>query len=130
MIKTSRRFLRRSIKKLYSFKYSSKYFLGLLLLVTIFSGVSYGGYALWDKVNAESLISQDEIILRVKKHIELPSIKPEEVVRVEDSNSLKKQNSFYQDIQEGNYIILYSNMAIIYDLQKDEIIAFRRSLEK
>lgn len=95
--------------------------------MTLFGTASYGVYALIDKINSEINVSQQEIIFRVKKHLEIPNIEPQSVVRVEDANTLKSQNDFFKDIKEGDYVILYENMAIIYDLKKDEIEAFRRS---
>ncbi len=132
MMLLSRKLLKLFIKKIkktnFSFLYiSPRYLVSFLVVVVIFGSASYGVYALIDKINSEVVVSEQEIISRVKKHLEIPSDNPQSVVRVEDASTLKSQNEFFKDVKEGDYVILYENMAIIYDLKKDQVEAFRRS---
>lgn len=120
----------KNFKKNFSFSFfnfSVRHVISFLVVVIIFGSASYGVYALIDKINSEVVVSQQEIIFRVKKHLEIPSDNPQSVVRVEDASNLKSQNEFFKDVKEGDYVILYDNMAIIYNLKKDEVEAFRRS---
>jgi hypothetical protein len=83
----------------------------------------YGAYHTASTTFAnEVVVSQSEIIARVAKLQELPSVSPTDIVRVQDPENLKQQNSFYTNVKEGDYIIMYPQMAIIYDLRNDVII--------
>lgn len=128
------RLLVRKIKKLFlkisfpSFNFSFKHVTYFFAIIVLFGSASFGVYALFDKINSEVIVSEQEIISRIKKHLEIPSSNPQSVVRVEDANTLKLQNDFFKDVKEGDYVIFYENMAVIYDLKKDEVEAFRRSV--
>jgi hypothetical protein len=75
----------------------------------------------------EVVVSQSEIIARVAKLTPVPQEDPEEIVRVQDPEILKKQNSFYNDVKEGDYILMYPNLAVIYDLRSNSIVAVKRN---
>ena len=86
----------------------------------------YGVYAYIGNTFANNVVvSKSEILTRIAKHIKLPTKEPEAVVRVQDADTLKKQNDFYSNVKEGDYVIIYSNLAIIYDLLNDNLIAFK-----
>lgn len=92
----------------------------------ISASAMYGVYAYIGNTFANDVVvSKSEILIRVAKHIKLPTGEPEAVVRVQDANTLKTQNDFYSNVKEGDYVIIYSNLAIIYDLLNDNIIAFK-----
>jgi hypothetical protein len=74
----------------------------------------------------EVVVSQSEIVARVSKLTMLPVEAPYEVVRVQDEEDLRKQNPFYKDIKEGDYILIYKDMAVIYDLRNNKILGIRR----
>ena len=99
------------------------------MALPLISGTAlYGAYAFIGNTFANDIIvSKSEILTRVGKHTDLPSNEPEAVVRVQDPNTLKKQNSFYENVKEGDYIIIYPKMAVIYDLRNDSIIALKRT---
>lgn len=100
----------------------------VVIICVLFSSAMYGAYAfIGNKIGDEVVVSKSEIIARAGKHIELPNENPEAVVRVEDPETLKKQMSFFENAKEGDYIIMYPNLAIIYDLRNDNIVAFKRS---
>ena len=76
----------------------------------------------------EVVISKSEIISRVGKLTALPeNEEPDDVVRVQDANALKKQNDFYKDAEEGDYVIIYKRMAVLYDLRNNTIVAVRKT---
>ena len=86
----------------------------------------YGAYAYIGKTVAnEIVISKSQILDRVSKHMDLPLGDPLAVVRVQDADTLKKQNSFYDQIKSGDYIIMYKSKAIIYDLRNDNVLAVK-----
>jgi hypothetical protein len=88
----------------------------------------YGAYALIGNTLANDVVvSKSEILARVAKLTPLPTISPDAVVRVQDSATLKKQNSFYENVKEGDYIVMYPGLAIIYDLRNDSVVALKRS---
>jgi len=90
----------------------------------------YGVYAYIGKTVAnEIVISKSQILERVATHTILPVGNPEAVVRVQDAESLKRQNSFYDQVKSGDYIIMYKSLAIIYDLRSDQILAIKNITE-
>mgnify|MGYP000905387328 CR=1 FL=1 len=106
------------------FHSSFKVLTGLLLT----SSLLYGSYVYVGKTFAnEVVISQSEIISRVSKLTTLPDEEPSEIVRVQDKETLRKQNDFYKDIEEGDYILMYKDMAVIYDLRGNRIVAIKRT---
>lgn len=100
-----------------------KIFVGILL----FSVLLYGFYAYFHRSLANDVVvSKSEIVDRVAKLIRLPAGMPDAVVRVEDSETLKKQNNFYQNVKSGDYILMYPNIAVIYDLRNNVIVATKK----
>lgn len=88
----------------------------------------YGAYAfIENSVANDIVVSKSEIISRVAKHVVLPEGEPEAVVRVQEPETLKKQNNLYENVKEGDYIVIYPTLAIVYDLRNDRIIAFKSS---
>lgn len=80
------------------------------------------GLLLYRGISNSVVVSQSEIIRRISKHVELPNNPPLSVVRVDNAENLRVQNSFYQDINEGDYILAYRTMVVIYDLRNDKIV--------
>ncbi len=96
-------------------------------LVVVCSLLMYGSYRFIGKTFAnEVVVSQSEIIARVAKLTYLPEGDPYEIVRVQDGEDLKKQNPFYKDIKEGDYILMYKEMAVIYDLRNNTIVNMKK----
>lgn len=99
---------------------------GLVGMIT-FSAL-YGAYALiGTNVAKDVIVSKSEIINRVGTLTELPKSAPEAVVRVGDPTTLRKQNAFYDGIKEGDYIVVYPSLAVIYDLRNNVIVGLKRS---
>jgi hypothetical protein len=95
--------------------------------VAIVSLLAYASYFFIGKTFAnEVVVSQSEIIARVSKLTMLPPEAPYDVVRVQDGEELRKQNPFYKDIKEGDYILMYRDMAVIYDLRNNVVKGVRR----
>jgi hypothetical protein len=98
------------------------------VVTLLVSGFMYTSYRVIGKSFAnEVVVSQSEIIARVAKLTPVPQEDPEEIVRVQDPEILKKQNSFYNDVKEGDYILMYPNLAVIYDLRSNSIVAVKRN---
>lgn len=86
----------------------------------------YGAYAfIGNTVANDVVVSKSEIIARVAKHVQLPAEDPEAVVRVQDAETLQKQAALYENVKEGDYILVYPSMAVVYDLRNDRIVALK-----
>lgn len=98
-----------------------------MIIVLLISGSAlYGAYALiGNSIVNDVVVSESEILTRVGKHIQLPEGRPEAVVRVQDPESLKSQAPLYGSVKEGDYIIVYPTLAVVYDLRNDHIIAMK-----
>lgn len=110
------------------FLLSKTFHAGFKVLVSLAIGGSalYGTYAFIGKsVVNEVVVSESEILSRIGKHAVLPQGKPEAVVRVQDPETLKNQAGFYENVKEGDYIVIYPSLAVIYDLRNDRIIALK-----
>ncbi|MEN9551877.1 MAG: hypothetical protein RI935_254 [Candidatus Parcubacteria bacterium] len=98
-----------------------------ITLIMCVSVVGYSSYQFISKSFASDVVvSKSEIINRVSKLVEVPDTKPYSIVRVEDADLLKTQNDFYKEVQEGDYIIMYKNVAIIYNLRTNMIVSMRK----
>jgi hypothetical protein len=88
----------------------------------------YGSYSFIGTTFANDVVvSKSEILAKVAKHVELPVGEPDDLVRIQDAEALKKQQEFFKDIEEGDYIIMYPELAIIYDLRNDSIVAMKKT---
>lgn len=125
--RTTKRYGKKTLREILlskTFHVSFKVFVGLM----ISGSALYGAYAFIGNTFANDVIvSKSEILSRVSKHIELPEGNPDAVVRVQDASVLKKQNDFYTNVKVGDYIVMYSNIALIYDLRNDSIVALKRT---
>jgi hypothetical protein len=107
-----------------TFHSAFKVFLGLL----ISGSALYGAYAfIGNSVANDVVVSQSEIIARIAKHTELPEGAPEAIVRVQDPVTLQKQAALYENVKEGDYIVIYPSLAVVYDLRNDHIVALKSS---
>ena len=100
----------------------------LTMGIVVFGSALYGAYALLgDTISNDVVVSKSEIVARVAKLTGIPQTEPDAVVRVQDADTLKKQNVFYADVKEGDYIVMYPTLAVIYDLRNNSIVAMKRS---
>jgi hypothetical protein len=105
-----------------TFHTAAKIMIGLFISGTAL----YGAYAfIGNSVEHDVVVSQSEILARVGRHLELPAGEAESVVRVQDPESLKHQNDLFENVKEGDYIIVYPTLAVVYDLRNDHIVAMR-----
>lgn len=99
----------------------------IVITAVVVTSMLYGSYLYIGKTFAnEIVVSQSEIVARVGKLMSLPTEDPYEIVRVQDEEDLRKQNLFYKDIKEGDYILIYKNLAVIYDLRNNRIMGIKR----
>ena len=98
----------------------------VLLGLLISGSALYGAYAfIGTTVANDVVVSQSEIIARIAKHTELPEGAPEAIVRVQDPETLQKQAALYENVKEGDYIVIYPSLAVVYDLRNDHIVALK-----
>lgn len=107
----------------------SKWLLIALSLITIIStGYFYRKYQSAVQ-NPQAQIEQKnsketkDVVESLGKILLLPSDKQPTVAKVEDTEKLKKSNeTFYKDVAKEDYLILYSDRAIIYRKKENKII--------
>ena len=87
---------------------------GLVVVIVIF------GYINSAKTKAES-VTQDNVISQLSKQINLPNEIPTTFLRVSDAKTLALQDEFYKNVQNGDYIIVYSSIALVYDFANNKI---------
>ncbi len=105
-----------------TFHSAFKVLIGLLVSGSAF----YGAYAfIGNSIANDIVVSQSEIIARISKHTELPAGEPEAIVRVQDPETLQKQAALYENVKEGDYIVIYPTIAVVYDLRNDRIVALK-----
>lgn len=125
LTKTTKRYGKQTLRDLLlskTFHSAFKVFFGLLIT----GSALYGAYAfIGNAVVNDVVVSKSEIIARVAKHIELPAEEPEALVRVQDAETLQKQAPLYENVKEGDYILVYSSLAVVYDLRNDHIVAMK-----
>lgn len=64
-----------------------------------------------------------EVVSKLSKILLLPSDKQPTVAKVEDVEKLKKSNeNFYKDVTKDDYLVLYTDRAIIYRKKENKII--------
>lgn len=124
--RTSKRYGKQTLREiLLSKTFSTAFKIVIGLMIT--GSALYGVYAFIGNTFANDVVvSKSEILARVAKHTELPKGEADAVVRVQDASALKKQNEFYLNVKEGDYIVMYPKLAIIYDLRNDSIVALKR----
>jgi hypothetical protein len=125
--RSTKRYGKQTLRDLLLSKTFSKSFKVLIGFMVAGSAL-YGAYAFIGNTFANDVIvSKSEILLRVGKHVPLPVGEPDAVVRVQDAESLRKQKDFFENVKEGDYVIMYPELAIIYDLRNDSIVALKRT---
>jgi hypothetical protein len=125
MAKSTKRYGKQTLREILlskTFHSAFKVMIGVLMV----SSVSYGAYALiGSTVQNDVVVSQSEIIARISKHTELPDEAPKAIVRVQDADTIQKQAELFGNAKEGDYIVIYDKLAVVYDLRNDRIVALR-----
>jgi hypothetical protein len=99
----------------------SNKFSKLLIFVFLFAVILGGG--IYYAMNLKPIkIEDSQIISRLKTIIILPDVAPT-MALVTDANILKNQQpAFFADVKNGDRLIIYPNLAIIYDYEANKII--------
>ncbi len=123
--RTTKRYGKQTLRELLlskTFHSAFKVFVGML----ISGSALYGAYAfIGESIANDIVVSQSEIIARIAQHTELPAGAPEAIVRVQDPETLQKQAALYENVKEGDYIVIYPTLAVVYDLRNDHIVALK-----
>jgi hypothetical protein len=100
----------------------------IIVGIAVSGVVLHGAYMAISRTFADDVVvSQSEIVARIAKLTDVPAgVTPDDIVRVQDPESLRKQNAFYADIKEGDYIVMYPKLAVIYDLRNNSIVAVKK----
>jgi len=89
-----------------------------IIVISIFPGV----ITLYSNTSKAETVSQDSIVAAISKNMILPeSDSLIEVRRISDSDTLKTQNDFYKNAKDGDYIIVYQSISILYDYYHNTI---------
>lgn len=72
--------------------------------------------------NPQNIAKAKEIIEKVRKHMEIPTDPEPTVATIVDVNALKSKNDFYKSAKNGDYLIVTTTRAILYNPDKDMII--------
>lgn len=127
VIRVAKRQSKRTLRNVLLSKVFNLSFKVIFCIVVTGIGV-YGAYAFMEIAFGNNIVvSKSEILSRIEKHTPLPAGEPQDIVRVQDENTLKTQNVLFKDVQEGYYIIVYPSLAIVYDLRNDAIVAMKRT---
>lgn len=62
------------------------------------------------------------IVEKVKSHIRIPEGVEPTVARIVDVNALRQRNAFYNNAENGDYLVVTPERAILFDPEGDRII--------
>ncbi len=77
------------------------------------------------KIASSTTVTQDSVLNQLKKNINLPETQPIDFKRISDAKALSSQALFYKDVKNGDYIIVYDYMALVYDFTNSKIISIK-----
>jgi hypothetical protein len=75
-----------------------------------------------DITNPAVPATPNQIIEAVSKHIILPDTVPQ-IAAVQDAAKLSSSQEFFKDTVDGDVVIVYENMIIVYRPSKDLLVA-------
>ena len=90
------------------------YLLALIVSICLL-WLAMDGYRKW----SIDRFSNQDILAKVSKHILLPKGDPKRIIRINNIEILREQNDFYKGLEEGDFILIYSKKAYIYDSRND-----------
>ncbi len=102
-----------SFSKLFRWTFISVFFISIVFAVI------YGVF-LNNKTSAES-INQNTVLNQLSKNLILPKDEIINIMRVSNAKDLEKQDIFYKNVKNGDYVIIYKSMVILYDFDKSLI---------
>lgn len=125
MVRTTKRYGKQTLRDILLSKTFGSAF-KVVVAILISGSALYGAYAfIGNSIANDVVVSKSEILARISKHTQLPEGEPEAVVRVQDPATLQKQNTLYENVKEGDYIVIFPTLAVVYDLRNDHIIALK-----
>ncbi len=105
----------------------------LLALSVVFLIFIFGVYRLavssYDYYRGESsnkTLTEKEIVSRISEHMIVPKEEIVMMIKVKDSDLMRKEGAFYKDVQKGDYVVVYPSLAVIYNQKEDRVV---RSME-
>lgn len=102
-----------SFSKLFKWAFVSVFFISIVFAVI------YGVF-LNNKTSAES-INQNTILNQLAKNLILPEDEIINIMRVSNAKDLEKQDIFYKNVKNGDYVIIYKSMIILFNFDKSLI---------
>ena len=94
----------------------------LLLIIGVIVGVIYMGYKWYDGSYNNAEPSNSEVIQKISSKMLLPNTDPSMMVKVKNAAELKSVDKFYKDVADNDYVIIYSDLAIIYRPSTDKLV--------
>jgi hypothetical protein len=89
-----------------------------IIIISLFTGA----ITLYSNTSKAETVSQDSIVSALGKNMILPEDNTLiEVRRISDADNLKTQNDFYKNAKDGDYIIVYQSISILYDYYHNTI---------
>lgn len=64
----------------------------------------------------------EEVLNKIRNHIELPTDPQPTVATITDVERLRESNEFYQKAKNGDHLIITEKRAVLYDPERDVII--------
>ena len=108
----------RNRKRISSFKFLRLIFISSSSFFIIF--IVLYGLINSNKSNAES-VTQETIISQLSKSIDLSDDELISVMRISDAKTLSNQDNLYKNVKNGDYIIIYKSMILVYDFDSSFI---------
>lgn len=100
----------------------------VIFLIFIFGvyKLALSGYDYYTGEPASKTLSEKEIANRISAHMIVPREDMSMMIKVKDSDGMRKQSAFYKDVQKGDYVVVYPSLAVIYNQKEDRVV---RSME-
>jgi len=94
-----------------------------LLITIILVGVVIGPFRA-KPVEKETAVAELSLVERIGRHIAIPQEEEPTIARVEDLESMRQNNpTFYENASEGDALVVWSNLAVLYSEDKDLVLA-------
>lgn len=94
----------------------------LLLILGLIVSAIYMGYKWYDNNYNNTEPSNSEVIQKISSKMLLPNTDPSMMVKVKNAAELKSVDKFYKDVADNDYVIIYSDLAIIYRPSTDKLV--------
>jgi hypothetical protein len=100
----------------------------IIYIVLSLAAIGFLGFKYWELTNKKAVFSGDanvdKILANLKEHMVLPENETPVIVPVKEADQMDQSQSFYQGIQDGDYLVIFSEAkkAIIYRYTEDKIV--------